>query len=573
MDKQSVRKRLADPVWYIPRFLKIRTKDGGLAPLQMNPAQRKLYDALQEQDRQGKPMRVIILKARQLGFSTMAEALIFHRAATRFHQSGLIVAHADDSTRMIFQMSRRFLENLPEPLKPMTRGTNAQEIVFDNPDKNRKRRAMNPGLDSRIRCATAGGRAIGRGETLQMVHASEFAFWPGNKLETWIGITQAVPSQRGTMVIIESTANGFDVFHDLWEAAVNGESDYLPLFFPWWENGEYRRAVPPDTVWTQEERELAEKYSLDDEQLSWRRWCIKNNCGGDIDLFRQEYPTYPEEAFLTSGRPVFDQDLIQARLQTLSPPLQAGEFRYRSSPENPAFIGDIQWTDIEDGGIRIYEKPKKKWPYVIGGDTAGEGSDWFTATVMDNVTGKLAAVLRMQYDEDLYARQLYCLGKYYNNALLAPEVNFSTYPVKMLELMHYPKLYIRQIPDTYQKKFKKAFGWETNSRTRPAAIAGLVQAFREDPEMVTDRAVLMEMMTFQRNAAGRPEAIEGEHDDLVMALAITNAVREQQTDAPPKEARSTAHWTADMWEDYRRADAQTREYLMTIWGKTNDQNH
>jgi hypothetical protein len=559
---------LLDGRRYIESFLKIKTKDARIVPFRLNEAQGRLYDALMAQDRAGQPMRAIILKARQLGFSTMTEGLIYSRAATRENQNALIVAHRDDATKNVFEMAKRFYDNSPAALRPMRRASNAQEIVFGNPDRNEKRRRMNPGLNSRIRCVTAGGGGIGRSDTLQMVHASEFAFWPGDKKATWIGIMQAVPAERGTLVVIESTANGFDEFHTMWEAAVNGESDFLPLFFPWYENPDYRRPAIPDTEWTAEEIELRDRLHLDDEQLTWRRWCIKNNCAGDVNFFRQEYPATPEEAFLTSGRPVFEADLIAQRLRDVPEPVAVGSFRYESSTENPAYIGKIEWVEREDGGIRIYQEPRPGYPYVIGGDTAGEGSDWFTAQVMDNVTGRTVATLRMRYDEDLYARQMYCLGRHFNWALLGIEVNFSTYPVKLLTLMHYPKLYLRQIPDTYQKKFKKAFGWETNSRTRPAAIAGLVQAFREDPDMVTDRQTLMEMRSFQRNADGRPEAIDGEHDDLVMALAITNAIREQQTAAPPKGKRKTDGWTADMWADYRRADAATREYLMNEWGST-----
>lgn len=567
MDKAEMRRRLQDPEFYLPRFLKIRTKAGELVPFQMNPAQRRLYEALKEQDRQGKPMRAIVLKARQLGFSTLAEGLIFKMAATGFNRSGLIVAHREDSTANLFKMSKRFLENLPEPVRPMTRASNAREILFENPDKDERRRAEHPGLGSRIRCQTAGGGGIGRSDTLQMVHASEFAFWPGDKRETWIGIMQAVPAERGTLVIVESTANGYDEFHEMWEAAVRGESDFIPMFFPWFENGEYRKPVEPGTEWTEAEREMMADFGLDGEQLSWRRWCIANNCAGDERLFRQEYPAQPEEAFLTSGTPVFDNDLVDMRLRDAPEPVKVGSFEYDTDKDNPALIWNIRFREREDGCVKIYAEPKKDWPYVIGGDTAGEGSDWFTGQVIDNVTGVQAAVLRHQYDEDLYARQMYCLGRYYNWALLGPEVNFSTYPVGLLTMMKYPKQYIRRIPDTYRQKFRESYGWRTDPLTRPVAIAQLVQAFRENPEMVKDRETLKEMRVFARNIRGRPEAMPGEHDDLVMALAIALQIREQQTMTPPKGKRTTDGWTKDMWEDYHRAGPKMKAILRAKWGR------
>jgi len=563
---------LRDERRYIQRFLKIKTKGAKVEPLILNRAQIRLLDALDEQDRQGKPMRAIILKARQMGFSTVTEAKMFHRAATARNQNGLVVAHQDDSTRLLFEMTRRYYENLPEPLRPMKRASNAQELVFDNPDKDPARREKRPGLHSRIRCQTAGGRGIGRGDTLQMVHLSEFAFWPGDKLATLTGILQAVPSERGTMVVIESTANGYDEFRNLWEAAVNGENDFAPLFFPWFEHDAYRMPVPPGTEWTPAEEELRERFGLDGEQLQWRRWCIANNCHGDERLFRQEYPSYPEEAFLTSGAAVFDNELVDRRLRDAPEPVKVGAFEYKSDPENPARIWEIEFIERPDGCVKIYEEPKKGWPYVIGGDTAGEGSDWFTGQVLDNVSGKQIAVLRQQYDEDLYARQMFCLGKHYNAALLGIEVNFSTYPVSLLQLMKYPRQYIRKIPDTFRQKFKESYGWQTNSLTRPVAIAELVQVFRENPEIVQDRDTLLEMRTFIRNDRYRPEAGPGEHDDLVMALAIAHQIREQMSMTPPRGQRSTDGWTKDMWEDYNRASPQMKAYLRAKWGKeTNEQ--
>ena len=555
-----------EPRGYIETYLRIKTKTAQIVPLVLNPAQERLYNALMAQNAAGKPMRAIILKARQMGFSTLAEAMIFQNAATRENQNCLIVAHRQDSTRNLFEMSKRYYDHLPEGVRPMMRASNAQEILFDNPDKNPERRAEKPGLGSRIRCQTAGGGGIGRSDTVQMVHASEFAFWPGEKMDTFIGIMQAVPSEPGTLVIVESTANGFDEFHALWEAAVNGESDFIPMFFPWFELPEYRKPVPPGTVWTQAEREMQERFSLDDEQLQWRRWCIKNNCAGDEDKFRQEYPSYPEEAFLTSGSAVFDADLVAARLQEAEKPLRVGRFEYETDPNNPAYIGSIRFVEREDGCIRIYEEPGRGRPYVIGGDTAGTGSDWFTGQALDNITGRQVAVLRHQYDEDQYARQMYCLGRYYNDALLGIEVNYSTYPVKMLELMRYPRQYLRQRVDVLGAGFQNSLGWETTSRTRPVAIAELVKGFREDPEMVRDRGTLAEMRVFQYNADHRPEALPGEHDDLVMALCIANAIRDQQRMTMPGKRGSTDGWTADMWEDYHRAPPEMKRKLMEEWG-------
>lgn len=504
---------------YIENCLKIKTKSGTVVPFRLNDAQRKLYAVAKRQQDDGKPVRLIILKARQLGFSTLTEGLIFHACATRKNVNALIVAHREDATANLFRMSKLFYDELPAPVKPMLRASNAQELVFENPSKLRSEREARPGLRSRIRCATAGGRGIGRSDTLQCVHLSEYAFWPDGadgKASTLAGILQAVPSLPGTMVVIESTANGFEDFKERWDAAVAGENDFEPVFFAWFENPDYSMPVVPGTEWTPEERELRDAYRLTDEQLQWRRWCIANNCGGSLDMFRQEYPASPGEAFLHSGTGVFDNEQIVLRLERLPSPAGRGEF------------ADGEWTQSETGAITLYELPEEGVPYVLGGDTAGEGSDYFTAIVINNVSGRIAAKLRQKYSEPEYVRQIYALGRFYNDALVAIETNFSTYPVMKLQEMEYPNQYSREREDTYTRQMRKSYGFRTDRQSRPRAIANLVEVFSSHPEWFADRELLEEMLTFCYNEDHRPEALAGKHDDLVMGAAITYAVRHQQ---------------------------------------------
>lgn len=504
---------------YIENCLKIKTKSGTVVPFRLNDAQRKLYAVAKRQQDAGKPVRLIILKARQLGFSTLTEGLIFHACATRRNVNALIVAHREDATANLFRMSKLFYDELPAPVKPMLRASNAQELVFENPSKLRSEREARPGLRSRIRCATAGGRGIGRSDTLQCVHLSEYAFWPDGadgKASTLAGILQAVPSLPGTMVVIESTANGFEDFKERWDAAVAGENDFEPVFFAWFENPDYSMPVVPGTEWTPEERDLKAAYQLTDEQLQWRRWCIANNCGGSLDMFRQEYPASPGEAFLHSGTGVFDNEQIVLRLERLPSPAGRGEFT------------DGEWTESETGAITLYELPEKGVPYVLGGDTAGEGSDYFTAIVINNMTGRIAAKLRQKYSEPEYVRQIYALGRFYNDALVAIETNFSTYPVMKLQELDYPNQYAREREDTYTRQMKKSYGFRTDRQSRPRAIANLLEVFSSHPEWFTDRELLEEMLVFCYNEDHRPEALAGKHDDLVMGAAITYAVRHQQ---------------------------------------------
>lgn len=553
---------------FIASFLMIRAKGGKVIPFRMNEPQKRLYQVIREQWKQGKPVRIIILKARQMGFSTLVEAIIFWLTATAFNVESMIVAHKDEATRNLFLMSKRFYDYLPEKIKPMQRASNAQELVFDTPARYR---GKNKGLGSRIRCATAGGTGIGRSYTIKALHLSEFAFWPGDKLDTLTGLLQAVPDLAGTLVVIESTANGFDEFKKLWDKAVtdqrNGREGFIPVFFAWFEMEEYRRAVPPGFQRTAEEEELARTFGLDDEQLAWRRWCIDSNCGGDLNKFHQEYPATPDEAFIATGQCVFDKEALVRRRELVR--LQwweRGSFRVLYNEAGR--ITDWKWIPDPKGPVRILRKPEAGVPYVIGGDTAGTGSDFFAAHVLDNRTGDQVAVLHHQFGERMFAEQIYCLGKFYNEALIGIEVNYSTYPQMCLEELGYRNLYVRQKIDTFTGKMEDAFGFETTSKSRPLIIDGLKDTARYALETIHDFDTLGEMLTFVYNENWRPEAEAGEHDDLVMALAIAHYIRSQQTTRVAAQAQEgTAVWTEDMWEDYWNGSPEDREFMVKMWGE------
>lgn len=277
------------------------------------------------------------------------------------------------------------------------------------------------------------------------------------------------------------------------------------------------------------------------------------------------YAVYCLGEWGVTGQTVFPARIVQERLSKLSVTGERGFFDY---DYDDVRIQDPKWARAEDGYITVYRSPEDGVPYVIGADTAGEGSDYFVAQVLDNRSGEQVAVLRRDHiDEDLFARQLYCLGIYYNTALIGVETNFSTYPVRELERLRYPRQYVRETEDSYTHKPKQAFGFRTDNKTRSAAIAALVAEVRERSGQLHDRATLEEMLTFVRNEAGRPEAENGAHDDCIMALAIAHYIRpQQQTTRETPEAERVV-WTEDMWDDWRHASPDERAYLESKWGK------
>jgi len=557
---------------YIENFLYIKKKDTEVALLKINQPQQKFYDVLKRQSEAGKPMRVIILKARQMGFSTLTEAILFKRTATRANVTSGIIAHKDDATTNLFNMSKLYLQELPEQLKPETRASNAKEIIFDN--------RTGTGLRSKIKCMTAGGDGVGRSDTFQNLHLSEVSSW-NNAKEILDGLLQAVPNKPDTLVVIESTAKGYDYFKELWDKACAGENDFEPLFCAWWELDEYR--MPADNIiLTEEEKELKKLYSLDNEQIAWRRWCIRNNCGGDINTFKQEYPACPEEAFLASGECIFDKDIVISQIERNRPLISGwkrGEFEYKKTilPVRNANgevvatekkISDICFVEKENGLITIHEEPQVRTnkqgevtemrQYSIGGDTAGLGDDYYTAKVVGNDNLQTAATLHKQrIDEDKYADQLYCLGWYYHWALIGIETNYSYVPTRELAELNYPNLYQRERLDTTYKEMQKVLGFETNKTTKQVILQALIVAVRDNPATECDINTLKEMLTFVRKENGKQEAQEGYHDDLVMAKAIANFVATQQGDSNWKKVEKVKTYKnpvekffdSDNWEE------------------------
>ena len=501
---------------YIENYIKIRDKKNNIVPLVFNEPQLKYYNVIKSMYQQRKPIRIIILKARQMGFSTETEAIIFKNVVTHHNYNAGIVAHKEDSTANLFNMSKRMLEYLPEDIKPERKKSNAKELVFNN--------EQGTGLDSRMKVMTAGGKGIGRSDTFTALHLSELAFWEGDKKATMTGLLQAVPNTPDSMIIIESTANGYEYFKEMWDSAVAGENDFYPLFIGWNELKEYSMPYTGFNL-TQEEKDLQQQYNLTLDQLTWRRWCIKNNCSGDINQFKQEYPICPEEAFLSTGNCYFNKENIIHRINTAPEPIITGKF---TCYYDGTRIRNQKFLEQEKGTIKIYEYPENRVPYVIGGDTAGEGSDYFTAHVINNITGKQVAVLKQQQNEIEYVKQIYCLGMFYNAALIGLENNFSTYPTQKLMELNYPNQYVRKKEDVYNNKYEKSFGFKTTSITRPYILGQLQEIVHDDIDVIQDIDTLREMLTFIVNDKGRAEAEEGYHDDLVMALAISYYIRNQQ---------------------------------------------
>ena len=226
------------------------------------------------------------------------------------------------------------------------------------------------------------------------------------------------------------------------------------------------------------------------------------------------------------GKTVFDARAIQTRLENLAKPLKTGYFVY---DYDGIHVTNIRWMNDRNGYINIYQLPNTPeiTKYCIGGDTAGEGSDFFIGQVLDARTGKQVATLKHQFDADQYTKQMYCLGMYYKQALIGIEANFDSFPIMELQRLGYTNQYVRETQDTYTGKTEKRFGFKTTSLTRPTIISRLIEIVREHCDTINDKDTLEELLTIIRNEKGRIEAPEGGHDDQMMGLAIAHHIREQ----------------------------------------------
>ncbi|MGA3082161.1 MAG: terminase [Terracidiphilus sp.] len=454
------------------QLLLVRTREGSPAPLRANAAQRAF------ERRRGE--RNIVLKARQMGMTTWAAGRFFLKTITRPGTLTLQVAHTQEAAEEIFQIVHRFLDWLPKELRegPLrTSRANARQIVF-------------PEIDAQYRVVSAGERNAGRGLTVQNLHCSELARWPGDPAETLAGLRAAMAP--GTELILESTPDGVGgCFHEEWQKA--GETGMMRHFFPWWMERRYRAQAVDEASLTGEERELTVRHRLNLEQIGFRRR-IRADFRG---LARQEYAEDPESCFLASGESVFELSAIEARLATMTPPVELRR----------------------NGELEIWLPPLKGKQYLVAVDPAGGGSegDYSAAQVLEMETGLQCAEFAGHVGGLELARLATALAGEYNQAWLVVERN--NHGSGVLALMESVCGYGRIYRQGGQA------GWLTTSMSRPAALGRLDAGLVERPECFQSRRLLGECRSFVRRPDGGSGARPGTHDDRVMAMAIGLAAR------------------------------------------------
>jgi hypothetical protein len=519
-----------DPVAILKKgYLQIKTKDGDLMPFKMNSSQRRIIDAIQKQRRQAIPVRIVILKSRQMGTSTLCEALIYAFCSLRGVSQGLVLADDEEGASDIFKMNETFYDGMSRQHPHLT------------PKKNRsdERRMEFLHTKSGIRIETANNKRAGRKYTYRYAHLTEVAFYPRFK-ELMAGLLPSIPDQPETILMLETTANGLGDFHQFWQEKKRlyeqGQTEWIPIFLPWKDHEEYVRPFIIESVkeqfvrtMTQEELAVMKFHQLTLEQMNWRRHQIQDVYNGDQDKFEVEYPLSDREAFKSTSRRVFPDRLTDPQaVHVQAVPKFRGELEMVGRRPSP--MADPQ------GFLKIYKEVQPEWQYVIGADSCESAlsHDEACAQVLARNTWQVVAHLHGHVAPDDLARKLFALGSYYNMALIAPERNGpGAVTVTKLAEMYYPnicRMAKSVITDGGKWVETEEFGFHTNVKTKPQIIDKLSSSLRDLLLVIYDKQTIDQLCTFVVHAATtnaqtgitmiQTGAEEGFKDDCVMALAI-----------------------------------------------------
>lgn len=586
--RETVKLIAGDFLLFCERNLMIRDKySNQLIPFYdvLNWEQMELIKMVAEDLAMGRPIRYIVLKARQMGMSTLIEAMGYWWTSTHRFTTTVIIAHEKEATKNLYEMFRRYYEYSHPSFKPDRKYNTKQDLTFDVSDEVKKtydaQNLPSPGLQSEIKTMVA-TEGKGRSSTIKFLHGSECAFWDDSADVTSAAV-QAVPMAPETFIFLESTANGIGgYFYDEWNAAKRGESQFRPVFFPWHSHNEYETPNIIDDDLGDLDAEEEALYKLFEHEgydraswprkIYWRR-LKKKEFRTDPKKFYQEYPSTPEEAFLASGRPVFDVPMLQEMERIAvdaqkTHPYMCGDIKKVVDPdtgmERIKFIEIRRVGDNDPTPLRVWWDVDRSRKYVIGVDvsegieveaSSGKEADFSVITVFDVLARKVVARWRGYADPDQLGEIVFNIGTYYNTALVGVEINnHGIATAAKLRNMFYRNLYMRETAEDEQFQVRTTkFGWQTNKKTKPIMISELQRSIREGDIIDLDIVFIREAMSYIRKDNGAMEAQQGQHDDVVMSTAIAL----QMADWSPYNTEYAAKYIQKPVKRYRNATTRT----------------
>ncbi len=509
-------------LWPWLEELEIKTKKGKRVKLRRDDplawAQREFVAEVERQYNAGLPVRIIVLKGRQVGISTVTEAILFLWSFLHPGSYNLVLSKEKDDSKYLFTMTKRYWTHGPFhdifDLKYDTK----EEMEWDEP------------LGSTVRVATASKEEVGRGSTIHGCHCSEVAFWKDSADTIIPGLENAVPDEFGTIWIHESTAQGVGgYFHDEWMKATDpegGKSDFVPMFFPWFWHDDYELASIGLTF---EELDLDGEFG--DEvgvvrfllnegvpadrvmaKMAWRRRKIRNHPKG-LDGFHEEYPCTPEEAFLSTGSNVFDIG-----------PLRECYYPHVGSSRGYIYNdgGGVAFWETDAGHLTVYKTPSRRQKYAVGTDpTKTIEGDPCAIQVLNRATMEQVAVWHGHAVPARIGEISLGLAYWYNNALLNTEVQGGGHDVMAVwRQAGYNKIWTDRRPDK-AKYSNQLLGWKTTYDTKQWLIATLQGFFSRHELKIHHGATYYELTQYTALEDGTygPARRSG-HDDCVMALGI-----------------------------------------------------
>jgi hypothetical protein len=523
--------------------IKIKDKESErIIPFKLNRPQRRLLARLEKMRTESVPIRIILLKARQWGGSTlvqiyMAWIQIIHR--TNWHS--VVVTDVEEQARNIRGMYSRLANKYPSAfgvidLNPYE-GSSKTKILAD-------------------RGCTIGIGSVQKPEGLRsfdlaMSHLSEVAFFkstPQRSAEDLVqNIRAGIASMPYTLAVLESTAKGVgNFFHREWQAAVSGKSNYDPVFIPWFEIERYQHVIP-------DKKQFIEWMMTNDyAQYLWAigatlegiKWYFDTKIGENYDDWRMksEFPSSAEEAFQSTGARVFAQNYVNAARKNCKDPEFRGDVKGRSMKGKDAFE-DLEFQQNDKGQLSVWNFPDKtieisdRYCTVvdIGGRT--KDADWSVIKVFDRYfmtemgVPEVAAVWEGHIDQDLVSWKAAQISRLYNNALLIVEFNSLKKEQAESEGDHhltvlneivkfYKNIFARNDPEKIRQGIPAKYGFHTNSSTKPMIIDELNGSLREETYIERDARATYQMDTYEIKPDGSYGAVEGQHDDHVMVTAI-----------------------------------------------------
>ncbi|OFI05265.1 terminase-like family protein [Clostridium acetireducens DSM 10703] len=494
---------------WIESFIKIVNKEGKKVPFILTQEQKTFVKGLEAEN--------IVLKSRQLGLSVVSIALAIRQCIVYPNSCCLLVSHDQKSCNAVFDKLKQQFNSLPKWLKPDTIANNRQEIKMVN--------------GSKITCVCAGNKELSRGDTLQFVHLSEFAFWK-NPEKHLNSITQAIGT--GATLIIESTANGVNLFHDLYFKSKNKENSFKPYFFNWIDGGslfkeKYKEAVKKyksingknlsENDLDEEEKELL-KLGASMEQLTWRRMTISKT---SLEQFHQEYPSTDTEAFIISGNSVFDNKKVSQALTNI----KNNKIKYIDKKN----IIDLPSLLKQEYGksFFMWKLPKMGEKYYIGADLSeGVGQDFSVIEVLNSDGEQVAEFYNNKIKPYRMAEIIDAIGRYYNKALICVEKASGGHST--IARLRYEFKYMNMVKYKSYDEFNRMVwnvGFDTNSKTKSLIINDFIELFEKRLMVINSERLLQEMQVFVSDN-GKMGAVSGSHDDTVMATALAIVAMKQK---------------------------------------------